>query len=589
MCGIAGYYNKNAGIDEDVLRTMGSSLKHRGPDEDGIYIDRLLHVGLAHQRLAFLDLSAQGSQPMTSATGNTVVILNGEIYNYLDLRKQLSVGYQFNSNSDTEVILAGFEKWGIDVLNHLEGIFAFVLLDVRSEKLYLVRDRFGVKPLYYFCQNNVFGFASELRSLLTHPDFVKELDRSAVCDYIVYRYVPSPKTIWKTARKLEPATYLEVDLRTGSYHCEEYWKLKSDEKLLSESLFLSETGRLIEDLVVSNTASDVPIGAFLSGGIDSSSVVHFLSKNGFSPETFSLGFKDWPESEHLMAQQVAEHLSVSNLSVVVDGDSFNLIDRMAEVFDEPLADLSVLHTYQLSAFASKHVKGVMGGEGADEAFGGYGWYASLLQQYGQRGLLTRLNPFSKFDLPEHYANALGMGVFDCSGLTRLLHPSMLTDVPQDPYWFFRKHYRTDLPFVKAVQYLDVKTFLGEMVLTKVDRASMANSLEVRVPYVDHRLFEFIFGLRTEVYFRPEKLKFPLHENMKAVLPSTVLNRKKQGFVGPAAFYSDMNLYRQYLQNSILIELGIVTDESVNSALQSEDIWVLWKLLVLDRWAERWLK
>jgi len=589
MCGIAGYYSKNVCIDEAVLRAMGSSLKHRGPDGNGIHIDRSLHVGLSHQRLAFLDLSSQASQPMTSSTGKTVIVLNGEIYNFRDLRKQLSVHYQFKSNSDTEVVLAGFEKWGIDVLYRLEGIFAFALVDIESEKLYLVRDRFGVKPLYYFQRNDVLGFASELRGLLAHPDFEKELDRSSVCDFFVYRYVPSPKTIWKTARKLEPATYLEFNLRTGSSCSVEYWKLKAEENLLSESVFLSETAKLMEELVVSNTVSDVPIGAFLSGGLDSTSVVHYLSKNGFSPETFSLGFEGWPESEHLIAKQVAQQFSLGNTCEVVNDTSFSLIDRMAEVFDEPLADLSVLHTYQLSTLAAKHVKGVMGGEGADEAFGGYGWYATIQHKYTERDLMSRLNPFSKFDMPLHYANALGMGVFTSSRLTNLLHPNMISHIPDDPYWFFRKHHRTDLPFIKAIQYLDIKTFLGEMVLAKVDRASMANSLEVRVPYVDHRLFEFIFGFQNSVYFKPDELKFPLRENLRTILPTTVLNRRKQGFVGPAVFYSDMNLYRQYLQNSILIELGIVSDESVNSALLAEDIWVLWKLLVLDRWAERWLK
>jgi asparagine synthase (glutamine-hydrolysing) len=501
----------------------------------------------------------------------------------------LAQEYQFASTSDTEVLLAGFEKWGIGILDRIQGIFAFVLLDLTSAKMYLVRDRFGVKPLYYFRNGNVFGFASELRALLRHPKFNKEVDRSAVCDYFVYRYVPSPRTIWKDTYKIPPATYVEFDLQNGTFRSEEYWKLSAGDRSMPESQFLREFERLLESSVLANTVSDIPVGAFLSGGIDSSSIVYYLSKNGSLPETFSLGFKDWPESEHEYAQEVAAHFKLNNHVEMVDERSFDLLDRMAEVFDEPLADLSTMHTYQISALASKHLKGVMGGDGADEAMGGYGWYASLSNAFQNRNVWQRINPFDRFDLPSQYAVHLGMGVFNSTSLTDLLHPAMKSFISEDPYWFFRDHHLPDLPLVKAIQYLDIKTFLGEMVLTKVDRASMANSLEVRVPFLNHELFELIFSVAPSVYFKPDVPKYPLVRNVRSSIPKSVVKRKKQGFVGPPQFYADVDRYDRYLRNSLLVELGFVRAESIAEALRTENTWVLWKLLVLDRWANRWLK
>lgn len=588
MCGITGFFNLNERVSRETIQQMTNVLQHRGPDGGAVYLSENEHYSLGHRRLSFLDLSEQGEQPMKDNSGKAIITFNGEIYNFLELKQELA-DYPFQTNTDTEVILAGYQKWGIEVIQHLEGMFAFALLDETKDQLFLVRDRFGIKPLYYTIQDNKLLFASELKAIHVSNKVSKEIDFSSFADYFVYRYIPSPKTIWKGIQKLAPAHYVGIDLSNLEAELHEYWEL--DGSLNQKDANASQkVGELLNESVRKCTIADVPIGSFLSGGYDSSALVNYMCEQGQQPNTFSIGFSKWERSEDQFAQIVANHLNVKNDSVVADEKSLELVNLMPDVYDEPIADISIVPTYMVSKLARQRIKAVVSGEGADELFGGYTWQHDFYRQNHPTSFVEKLkSKFTKKDTVDFYANAMAMGWFDREELQKMLHPDLHKYIPEDVHWFYRQHFDKQLSPLKSIQQMDIKCFMGELVLTKVDRASMANSLEVRVPFLDHELFEYVFSLDEKEYFKSNQTKYLLYENIKEALPKEILDRKKQGFVGPDSYYMDLNWYKNQLKNSKLVALNIVNQSYIDDLLQETYSWKLWKLVIMEKWFEKWVK
>lgn len=588
MCGITGYIHIQTKIDQSVIQQMTDTLMHRGPDGGDTYISGNGHYALGHRRLSFLDLSEQGKQPMKDNSEKVIITFNGEIYNFPELKKELSDSYEFKTSTDTEVILAGYRKWGIDVVNHLTGMFAFALLDEEKQQLYLVRDRFGIKPLYYSLQNDQLIFASELKAIHTANRIPKEIDFSSFADYFVYRYIPSPKTIWKHIHKLPPAHYATVDLQTLSCELVEYWTIPFDNQQQTDQQMIEQVGSILEKSVREHMYADVPVGSFLSGGYDSSALVSYMDRLGQKPTTFSIGFSKWGKSEDHFAKIVANHLNVPNESVVADETSLQLVDRMAMVYDEPIADISIVPTYMVSRLARSRVKAVLSGEGADEVFGGYTWQHDFFNQQYPSSVLDKLKrKLFKNDPVDYYANAMAMGWFDREELQKMLHPDLHQYIPEDVHWFYRKHFKPNLSPLKSIQFMDIKCFMGELVLTKIDRASMANSLEVRVPFLDHTLFEYVLSQDEKNYFQKEQTKYLLYKNIETQLPQEILERKKQGFVGPDAYYMNMEWYKDQLKNSRLVALNIVNQQYIDDLFKESYNWKLWKLLIMEKWIQQW--
>lgn len=590
MCGIVGHISNKGKCSLDEIKRACEILRHRGPDDSGQTMIVDDSVAFGHTRLSFLDLSDQGKQPMYNGKKNLCISFNGEIYNYASLREELSESYSFSNHSDTEVLLAAYEKWGLKMLDRLQGMFAIALYDCDINKIFLIRDPFGIKPLYYYRGNEELIFASELKAINSFSSFKKEMDWSSFCDYFVYRYVPSPKTIYQNTYKVKPAHYLEYDCAKNAYTETEYWTPAFKNEYENSAIIAQNTGRILQESIALHNVSDVPVGAFLSGGYDSSAIVQFLSNSGHKPNTFSIGFESWEKSEDQFAEIVAKHLDVPNDKVVANKNSLALIDKMPIVYDEPIADISIIPTYMVSQLARKKVKAVMGGEGADEIFGGYHWQKTFYQKNNPRSLKDKMKAlFQSEDTVQYYAQAMSMGWFDQDELRKMLMPEFHQFIPEDVHWFYRKHFKKKLSPLQSIQYLDMKTFMSELVLVKVDRASMANSLEVRVPFLNTPLYEYVFKHQENCYYKADTTKYLLYENIKDHLPKEILNRSKQGFVGPDDYYMQKEWYRTELENSSLVRAGIIKQSYIDGLLLEEYDWRIWKILVMDKWYAEWME
>jgi asparagine synthase (glutamine-hydrolysing) len=589
MCGIVGQVKFNGKVSERNCVAMSDAIKHRGPDGSGVYINPSETVALGHRRLSFLDLTEAGKQPMTNEDDTIWVTYNGEIYNYIELRLELEqCGHRFHSRTDTEVILHGYEEWGYDVVNHLKGMFAFGLWDEKKKQLFLARDRFGIKPLYYYYQNGNFLFASEIKAFKANDEVSTTLDFTSFADYFVYRYVPSPKSIWKEIAKL-PAAHLLLLNNEGTITTKEYWKIPMDEKVIPDKNAIEQFDELLLNSVKVHTRSDVPIGSFLSGGYDSSSLVYYMSRFGYVPSTFSIGFENWDVSEHHYAEAVAKQYGTDHHSYILESQSLDILDHLSWVYDEPNGDISIIPTYLVSKIASAKSKAVVSGEGADEFLVGYQWQKDYTSP--QKSFVEKIRdvffPGSNDYLLRYYANAMAMGRFDKDELTKMLHPDLHSSINENPDWYYSSLFDCELPELKAMQKMDVKHFMGEQILSKVDRASMSNSLEIRVPFLDHDLCEFIFQLSPQVYYRKNETKHLLYQNIKKHFPTEILNRKKQGFVGPDKYYMNMNWYQSKLTDSKLVKDEIVNGPYIDQLIANKDHWRLWKVAVMELWYRRW--
>ncbi|MEI6852207.1 MAG: asparagine synthase (glutamine-hydrolyzing) [Bacteroidota bacterium] len=555
MCGIIGIWDFKDKINRDEFSFLRDLLAHRGPDGAGLYFSENGNIALGHRRLSLIDLSETGTQPMCNEDRTIWLTANGEIYNYKELRKELiSLGHVFTSSGDSEVIIHGYEEWGSNLPGKLKGMFAFCIYDENTHQFFMARDRFGIKPFYYYHKKDVFIFASELKSIVSYHDFTKEIDTVSVCNYLTYRYVPSPQTIWKDTYKLPPAHYLIIKADQTT-EITEYWKLEANNQHYNEKYLVEKTDEMLNKSVQEHLESDVSMGSFLSGGYDSSALVYYMNRLHYPTQTFSIGFKNWEKSEHKYAERVSSQFGTEHTSQILDDASLDIIDQLVSYYDEPLADISIVPTYFVSRLASNKVKAVVSGEGSDEIFAGYTWH----QNHGAKTTLwERLfrlkNSFQGIELFSllHYANAMAMGLYDKKNLRKTMGNDFQKDIPDDPFWFYGRHFTPEIGKIKSFQYLDIKTFMGELVLTKIDRASMANSLEVRVPFLDHELVEFLFSLPEKDYVKKNTQKFLLYENIKNVLPKEILHRKKQGFVGPDSYYMNMEWYQKNLKGSRLV-------------------------------------
>lgn len=555
MCGIVGIVDRDAGDLEPVTIAMRDRLAHRGPDGSGLRVWADHGVSLGHRRLAIIDLSAAGANPMSNEDGTVWVVFNGEICNFRTLRRELErLGHVFRSVSDTEVIVHAYEQWGDAHVQRLRGFFAYALYDRRSpagrrdaaasHRVVLVRDRLGVKPLCYHLNDRQLVFGSEIKAVLAHPDVDRAVDRSALFDYFTYSCIPAPKTAYRGIRKLLPGHMLTME--NGTCAIAQYWDVPTGRSSArhDEGEVVEEVRRSIADAVDAYMTSDVPIGSLLSGGIDSSYVTALMAAAAPGLETFSMGFDTPGRDERPFAAMVAERFGTRHHAVQIDGTLVpDLPARMLDIYDEPYADGSAVPTWRLAAAASQHVKVVLSGDGGDEVFGGYNRYAGWLSAHAPpaaprslrgvaRSVISRLSGSDRArDSFLAYARLLELFSPEEKRARLSLEWAREFD-GYDDYWNYRQHWRMDLEPATRLQYLDLKTYLPDDILTKVDRAAMAHSLEVRPPLLDHQLVETVLTLPAGVRNPQGQAKFLLKRAGQGLLPDAILNRRKQGFSAP---------------------------------------------------------
>lgn len=623
MCGLAGIFHGDARAraDAGVLRAMCDAIAHRGPDGYGVWEGGA--VALGHRRLSIIDI--EGSpQPMASSDGRAMLVFNGEIYNYRELRAELiEQGARFHTDGDSEVILAAYQRWGADCVERLSGMFAFALYDLDRRELLLARDRLGVKPLFLASlPDGSTIFASELKGLLAHPGLTRKIDPLAIEDYLTWGYVPDHRSILSGVWKL-PAAHVLV-LRHGAPVPEPraYWDVSfADRAKGSEADLQAELASLIEDCVKSRMVADVPLGAFLSGGVDSSAVVAMMARHSVGPvKTCSIGFDVKALDETGYAQRVAERYGTDHATRIVSPDDFEAIDALATMFDEPFADASALPTWRVCQLAREHVTVALSGDGADEAFAGYRRHRFLHGEDRLRGLLPsalrgpifglagRLYPKADWaPRPLRAKTTLlslaGSSAQSYADAIAVTGPAMRDRLYSADFQRKRGDYRAEAPFMAlmegaparsgldAAQYADLKFWLPGDILTKVDRASMAVGLEAREPLLDHRLIEFAARLPEHLRIRGMQGKWLMKEALRPNLPDDILFRPKQGFVTPIAQWFHGPLSGEALrigQGGALANTGWFNDEAIAHAAKahvagtSDYSRLLWQLLQLDR-------
>ncbi len=578
MCGIVGYWDKQ-GANTSVVEKMALKIQHRGPDGAGVWLNDSGDLAMAHRRLAILDLTPAGHQPMISPCERFTLVFNGEIYNHLDLRADLereSGHFNWRGHSDTETLLAALRHWGIEqTLQKLNGMFAFALWDSQEKCLFLARDRMGEKPLYYGNQGGRFFFSSELKAFKAHPDWRPEIDRNALTLYMRHNAIPAPWCIYAGIKKLTPAHYVVIR-EAGSEVSEPicYWDLAkvAEEGIAKQAdgsveSLTNELDALLRDAVKSRMASDVPLGAFLSGGFDSTMVAAMMQAQSPSPiKTFTIGFNEQGYNEAVHAKAVAKHLGTEHTELYVSPeDAMAVIPRLATIWDEPFSDSSQIPTLLVSELARKHVTVCLSGDGGDELFCGYSRYTqgyeiwhtlqrlpnpirqavgSLMQVFPGAPIEYLLNFLPKhFQIP-HFADRLpklAQVVKERSGESyyhRLVshwnEPEKLVLGGVEPQTLFNRseQFPNVKDFREQMMYLDSMTYLPDDILTKVDRASMAVSLEARVPLLDHRVVEFAWKVPMSMKYRDGQGKWLLREVLYKYVPKALMDRPKMGFGVP---------------------------------------------------------
>jgi asparagine synthase (glutamine-hydrolysing) len=584
MCGITGFLDtrQTKGHDElaVIVRRMASSLRHRGPEDEGVWVDPASGVAFGHRRLSIIDLSPAGHQPMHSSCGRYAITFNGEIYNFKALRQELeSIGQAFRGHSDTEVMLAAIARWGVEAaVKKFNGMFAFALWDRQEKALYLSRDRAGEKPLYYGWAGHTLLFASELKALHQHPDFRGEIDRGALTVYLRHDYIPAPHSIYKGVYKLLPGTLLTIRGFGSDASPKPFWSAKqAAEEGLSHPFVGTEVeavdqlDALLNDAVSMRMEADVPLGAFLSGGIDSSLVVAIMQANSARPvKTFTIGFDNSEFNEAESAKAVAKHLGTEHTELyVTPEEAMAVIPRLPTLYDEPFADSSQIPTFLVSQLARRKVTVSLSGDGGDELFGGYNtylWGRSVQQNIGwmpralKAGLAKSLNPLSRLDwnallggspsvLPQSLRRK------DLNKVLQKLAGILKVNQREALYWVLCSYWMdpasvvigakepltplTDpgkwaqiKEFMHVMMYLDTLMYLPDDILVKVDRASMGVSLESRVPLLDHRVMEFAWKLPLAMKVKGNTGKRPLRQLLHRYVPKNLVDRPKQGFGVP---------------------------------------------------------
>ncbi|NIZ00167.1 asparagine synthase (glutamine-hydrolyzing) [Thalassospira lucentensis] len=643
MCGIAGFLdnrrNKNPEELEDIALRMGEQIHYRGPDAAAAWSDAAAGVALAHRRLSIIDLSPAGNQPMSSSCNRFVTVYNGEIYNSNELRDDLRrLGRStFRGHSDTEVMLEGFSAWGVkETLKRLIGMFAIAVWDRKEQNLTLVRDRLGIKPLYWSIQNGQLFFGSELKALYAHPDWKGDLNKDALTSFLRHNYIPSPHSVSKNTQKLEPGHLLTFSSQlSDTPKIEAYWSLE-DTILQGQSKCFSGTDEqlidqlheLLSDAVQRRMISDVPIGAFLSGGIDSSTVTALMQEHSPNPvRTFSIGFEENAFNEAPHAAAVAKHLGTDHTEFYVSpAEARDVIPKLATMFDEPFSDSSQIPTYLVSQMTKEHVTVALSGDGGDELFAGYSRYTKALKLhqaankvpgFAKRGfnhLLSSLTTEAFMSSTEHlpYANHLKLTLGRAQKLRNLLRdgredlyrglvshwsaPSTLIPGSCEPKASIWDNSSQSLTpnYLDWMRYVDSKTYLPDDILTKVDRASMSVSLEARVPILDHRVVEFAWRLNQDHLIKKKVDKWPLRQILNKYVPEAITDRPKMGFGVPIGSWLRGPL-KEWAENLLdpttIAKHGILSPAPVRQKwlehLAGDADWqyYLWDILMLQAWCE----
>ena len=624
MCGISGILSFKKIVSNIVIKEMVQSMNHRGPDSNGFYSEE--NVLLGHNRLSILDLSVRANQPMTSQNGRFVIVYNGEVYNYRELASTLKYSnpdLNFNSASDTETILEGFALNGISYATQLNGMFAFAIWDKKERELYLCRDRMGIKPLYYYNDGNVFAFASEIKALKKVPELNWELDTASVFQFLNLGMILTPNSIYKNVKKLEAGSVLKVSSKgVESY---KYWSLSTQvhsEVVSNEKQAIVKLSDLIMSSVQYHLRSDVPFGVFLSGGIDSSLVTaSAVQLTGDKLNTFSIGFEEDAFNESTYARAVAKYLGTNHHEFIVSQkEAVSLMNDLLDIYDEPFADSSAIPTLMVSRLAKNHVTVTLSGEGGDELFHGYGSYVwanrldnRLLQYSGDliAGILCKMNnryrraaslfqPYSWKNIRSHI-HSQEQYYFSNKELEKCILPSWKNE--------FKKHIdslitinsldgiienlkgKRNLTAAEQQSIFDLKYYLQDDLLTKVDRASMRHSLETRVPYLDHRIVEFALNLSPELKMKGGVQKYILKEILYQYVPKAYFDRPKKGFAIPLSKWLRHEM-RDRVEEEIKYENGFVdvkyTRELYNRYLAGEEYLYnrIWLILCLNSFLKK---
>lgn len=576
MCGIFGF----TGYEENQLvkaREALNVLRHRGPDQWSDYNDENLYIG--HQRLSILDLSAYGKQPMISHDKNVIIAINGEIYNFIALRKELEKTHTFQSTSDSEVILYGYIEWGIDSLvERIDGMYAISIYDKKTNELYLVRDRAGIKPIYYSILRQQFLWASELKAIekFYEDDKVLNYDYTALFDFLTYRFIPTPKSKYKNVFKLEPGHYIKVDTKTNNFEKIKYWELKVNKCNDNINTAIQTIETLIIESINEQMIADVPVGFFLSGGMDSSTVVAMAALKHRNINTFSIGFTDKAHDESAYADLIAQRFNTHHYKKILGQNEVKQIfHKIKSWYDEPFGDTSCFPTYMVSKFAREKVTVALSGDGGDEIFGGYNWYKTFEKAQKSplknlkwlRGIVEKLstikgrggNIFKKLaillitDEVEKYAAIRGS--LSHKQKEKYRKAWRISD-DYDDFWYYRKYYNKELDIYTRLQFVDFNTYLPDDILTKVDRVSMAVSLECRVPLLKKELIEYCFSLNQNVRIANGELKGVMKRTFDKYLPDEITHRSKRGFSIPLKKWSNLLDGKDTKQEKILAEFNL---------------------------------
>jgi asparagine synthase (glutamine-hydrolysing) len=619
MCGICGFNWR----DEALVTRMNDQLVHRGPDQSGVHCDA--SVSLGHRRLSIIDLSERARQPMTNEDRSIWLDFNGEIYNFQELRQQLiAKGHRFVSNADSEVIIHAYEEYGIDAISKLRGMFAFAIWDAKKKLIFLARDRIGIKPLYYYCKDGKLVFASEIKAILQHPTISREVNLQALYDYIGFEFVPAPETMFRNINKLQTGHYLLF--KDGSADTKQYWDLSFKPAAISYDEAVAEERRLLDEAVKSHLVSDVPLGVFLSGGLDSSALVAFMRRHiSGQLRTFTIGYKDKTFSELDYAQIVADRFGTDHHVLMIDDLKPEYVEKALWHLDEPMTDLSAVPLLLVCEQAKKYVTVCLSGEGGDESYAGYdrfkasklnGFYNfiprmirtgvisklvdALPDQRQKKGAINMLKRFVEgSDLPQDGMHLRWQYFSDSRQDNLLFKPAFRNSVSLDPFRLVRqcmaKCDATDR--VNREIYLDMRFMMTDSVLMKVDKMSMASSLEIRVPLLDHVLVEFIASLPGDWKLKGLETKHILRSGLEHVLPEAIVNRGKQGYSLPVKQLLRDQL-RQYMVD--LLNGSPVIKEQFNidhvNAMIKEHVdmthnhnHVLWALMNVAIWHNRFFK
>ncbi len=627
ICGILNFSNKER-IDKDLIQRMTSVLKHRGPDDEGFYLSNVqcpkskVNVGLGVRRLKVIDLET-GHQPIHNEDRSIWIVFNGEIYNFGTLREELEKkGHRFYTKGDTEVILHLYEEYGKDCLQRLNGMFAFAIWDSREEKLFLARDRIGIKPFFYIEHKGSLIFASEIKSILENREISKEIDVQSLHSMMKLQYIPAPNTIFKEIKKLVPGHRLTC--QKGKIAIEEYWDLDLTRKEESEAFYLEELPKLLEESIKLRLISDVPLGAFLSGGIDSSIIVGLLSKFSKKPvNTYSVGFEAGDSFNELKyARLASQHFKTDHQELIMKPkDIEELLPKIVYHLDDPITDPAVIPTYLVSKLAKETVTVVLTGEGGDELFAGYRRYSldRLAPYYGKLPsiirkkmipvLISKLFPKGRFQQgiealnqpPGVQRHLNWVSKFSDETLENLYTKEVKKEIKEKGLTsIFRSYFESpqERDFLSRTLYCDVKTWLPDNLLVKVDRMSMATSLEARVPYLDHRIVELCTSMPIHLKLKGLTSKYILRKAFSNLIPEEILKRRKQGFTIPLApwFRKELKDFTQEILSQDSIAKRDYFNYNYIKRILKEHLEErrdysreIWSLLIFELWSERYLE